>query len=108
MKKSLILHIDGRGPSAPKRKSKRPTTDTNLAARPTKTNLNIDPSPKVKTPRLNKQPKDTASMAYRNKNLSALSAALLNTLSCLSTLDISHNKLTDLQIELLMNSCPKL
>ena len=46
--------------------------------------------------------------AYRNKNLSTLPASLLNTISSLTTLDISENKLTDSQIELLMNSCPKL
>lgn len=33
---------------------------------------------------------------------------MLVSLSCLTTLDISNNKLSDSQIELLMNSCTKL
>lgn len=45
---------------------------------------------------------------YRNKNLNVLPTPLLVALSTLSTLDISYNKLTDSQIELIMNSCTKL
>ena len=107
MKKSLALKLQKSEKSVSKKKLTTRFNGSDNAIKNAKTSLRLELSPHPRIPsEMSTAPSKQAT--YRNKNLSVLPASLLNTLSELKTLDISHNKLTDSQIELLMNSCPKL
>lgn len=107
MKKSLAIKLERSEKSASKKKLTTRFNGGDNALKNAKTSLRIDLSPHPRIPS-EIGTSVVRQTTYRNKNLSVLPASLLNTLSELQTLDISHNKLTDSQIELLMNSCPKL
>lgn len=103
MKKSLALKLERSDKSLSKKKLSTRTPEG--ALKNAKTSLRIDMHSNSKV--ASELPSAKAN-SFRNKNLTVITASLLNAFSELRTLDISHNKLTDSQIELVMNSCFKL
>ena len=99
MKKSLAIKLETEGSSnAPKRMLLTKPIEGGGGEKSVKTSLKLNIGLKVKEPSEKNSKTDNDGGTFRSKGISLLPASLLNTISSLKILDISHNKLSDSQI----------